>query len=80
VAIVWWRIEFLLAGIFVVLTLVTAVWPMWIESLLGVTPDGGNGAGERWVALVFGVCALAAAVVAHHGRRSARAGGLPEPS
>jgi len=51
-----------------------------IESLLGAAPDGGSGAGERGVALLFGMGALAAALVARRGRRSARNGGPATPT
>jgi len=77
---VWWRLEYVLAGIFAVLTVLTGVWPTWIESLLGAAPDGGSGAGERGVALLFGMGALAAALVARRGRRSARNGGPATPT
>jgi hypothetical protein len=67
-----WRIELVLAGIFAALTVLTAVWPTWIETISGASPDGGNGEGERWVAVLFGAGALVAAVVARRERRSAR--------
>jgi hypothetical protein len=45
------------AAMAVVLTLITVVWPHWIEIVTGIAPDGGSGALER--AVVAGVAATA---------------------
>lgn len=46
-------IEMLLALVGAVLTVVTLVWPTWIETLLGESPDGGDGSFERMLALLW---------------------------
>lgn len=64
------RVEAVLAGIAAVLTVVTLVWPTWIESLSGLEPDGGTGETERWLAAVFAVAALVLALLSwRDGRR-----------
>jgi hypothetical protein len=53
--------EFTLAAVFVVLAILTAVNPQWIEAVSGTDPDGGSGALE-WVSVaVFGGLAVLAA-------------------
>jgi hypothetical protein len=59
------------SALFVALTLVTIIWPTWIEGLSGLEPDGGNGDGERWVAVVFALLALAATLLARREYRDA---------
>ena len=54
-------VEFVLAGIFVLLAIVTAVNPQWIETVFGIDPDRGSGALEWIVVASFGVLALVAA-------------------
>ena len=54
-------VEFVLAGIFVLLAIVTAVNPQWIETLSGIDPDRGSGALEWIIMGSFGVLALVAA-------------------
>jgi hypothetical protein len=44
-------IELVLAAVGAVLTVVTLVWPTWIETLFGESPDGGDGSAERLFAL-----------------------------
>lgn len=46
----------------------------WIERLLGVSPDGGNGSFEALLASLVGVAivAIAAAVIARRRSRTAR--------
>lgn len=54
-------VEFVLAGIFVLLAIMTAVYPQWIETVFGIDPDRGSGALEWIIVASFGVLALAAA-------------------
>jgi len=61
-------VEFVLAGIFLVLAIVTAVNPQWIETVFSVDPDRGSGALEWIIVAVFGILALIAAGL---GTRSA---------
>ena len=51
--------ELALGAVSFVLALVTVVWPTWFESLLGESPDGGDGSFER----LFSLAWLAAAVL-----------------
>ena len=44
-------IETTLALVSAVLVVVSLVWPTWFESLLGESPDGGDGSAERLLAL-----------------------------
>lgn len=41
------------------LTIVTLIWPDWIELLFAESPDGGDGSAERLIAIAW----LSAAVV-----------------
>jgi hypothetical protein len=41
------------------LLLVTLVWPDWLELVLHIDPDGGNGAVEWAIVAVFAVAAIA---------------------
>lgn len=61
-----WRLKFALAGLFVIVAVLTAATPDWIEVVFHVDPDAGNGSLE-W-ALVAGFGALAA-IAAMMGRR-----------
>ena len=48
-----------LGGVAAVLAAVAAVWPRWLESLAGMSPDGGSGETEWWLVALFAVPALA---------------------
>ena len=63
------RIEIVLSALLGALTVLTAVWPDWIEGLLGVDPDGGTGTVE-W--LIVAALAVATVVVAVLARRDLR--------
>ncbi len=65
------RIEIVLSVILGAATVLTAVWPDWIEGLFGFDPDGGNGSVE-W--LIVAVLAAATVVVAVLARRDLRVG------
>ena len=69
------HIETVLAVLALVLAVVTAVWPTWIESLFEVSPDAGTGGTEWWLVAVFLVVAVVAAVSARRDLRAARAEG-----
>lgn len=53
---VW--IEAVLSAIAVVLTVVTLIWPDWIELLFDEAPDGGDGSLERLFAIGWLVAAI----------------------
>lgn len=63
------RIEIVLAVLLGAATILTAVWPDWIEGLTGFDPDHGNGTFE-W--LIVAVLAVATVVVATLARRDLR--------
>jgi hypothetical protein len=58
------RIEIVLSALLGTATIVTAVWPTWIEGLFGFDPDGGNGTTERWIVAVLAVTTIAVAALA----------------
>jgi hypothetical protein len=66
------RVEACLAIIAATLTIVTMLWPTWIESLTGFEPDGGNGEAEWWLTFVFAAIAALLALLARRDYRSAR--------
>lgn len=66
------RIEIVLSALLGTATIVTAVWPTWIEGLFGFQPDGGNGNTEWWIVAVLAVPAIAAAALARRDLRIAR--------
>jgi hypothetical protein len=51
-------IEALLSAIAGVLTVVTLIWPDWIELLFDESPDGGDGSAERLFAIAWLVAAI----------------------
>jgi hypothetical protein len=63
------RIEMVLAVLFGGLAIVAAFWPTWIETVLRIDPDGGDGSAE-W--LVLGLLGAAAIVAAFLARRDYR--------
>lgn len=52
-----------------VLLVLTAAWPEWIEAIFGVEPDGGSGALEWALVVVLAVCAFG---LPWHGVRGLR--------
>lgn len=64
------RVELALFTVFAALAVITLVWPSWIESLVGLSPDAGAGTTEWWLVGAFGAAALMAGVRAwqHHAR------------
>lgn len=57
----------------VVLLIVTAAWPDWIEVVTGFDPDGGNGALEWAIVVVLAVSAVTLPAMARSEWRRARA-------
>jgi hypothetical protein len=70
--------EAVLAAMSAVLTVVTAVWPDWIELLGGASPDGGDGSFERLLALAMLVGTVVFVVLARRDFRRL-ASPLPPP-
>ena len=66
------RIEIVLSALLGTATILTAVWPTWIESLFGFDPDGGNGNAEWWIVAVLAVTTLAAVALTRHDLRVTR--------
>jgi hypothetical protein len=48
------------------MTVLTVVWPTWIEGLTGVEPDGRSGTTEWAGVLMFAVIALVLGLLARH--------------
>ncbi len=67
-----WSVEYALAGVFVVLAVVTAVVPDWIEVVFGVEPDGGNGSLEWLLVLGLALLAVVAGALARRDQLAAR--------
>jgi hypothetical protein len=61
-----WRVELAFAIGFVVLTVLTAVVPDWIELVFKVDPDAGSGSLEWSLVVAFAVLAVLSAIL---GRR-----------
>jgi hypothetical protein len=57
-----WKIEAVLAGLFALATVVTAIFPEWIE-VFGLEPDGGDGSAEWAIVVVLGIATLVSAVL-----------------
>ncbi len=66
------RTEIVLSALLGVATIATAVWPTWIEDVLGFDPDGGSGNAEWLVVAVLAVITVVAAVLARRDLRLAR--------
>jgi hypothetical protein len=66
------RIEVTLSVLFAAMALVTAFWPDWIETLLRIDPDGGNGTAEWLAVALLGVAAIVAFALGRRDYRAAR--------
>jgi len=66
------RIEMVVSALLGVATILTAVWPEWIEGLFGFDPDGGNGSAEWLIVAVLAVATVAAVALTRHDLRVAR--------
>jgi hypothetical protein len=54
-------VEFVLAGVFLILALVTVLNPEWIETVFHIDPDRGSGALEWLIVAAFGILAVVSA-------------------
>ena len=66
------RLEVVLSALVGIATIVTAVWPRWIEGVFGFDPDGGNGSAEWWIVATLAVIALGTAALARRDLRGVR--------
>lgn len=73
-----WRVELATAAAFVVLAVVTAVEPQWIERLFGAEPDGGSGSLEWGLVALLGAVALVLAALGLRDRSRASAAASPQ--
>jgi hypothetical protein len=68
------RIEVVLAALFGALAIITAFWPTWIETILRIDPDGGDGSAEWLVVGLLGAAAIVAAILARRDYRVVKSG------
>ena len=66
------RIEIVLSALLGTATILTALWPTWIEDVLGFDPDGGNGTTEWLIVAVLAVITFAVAALARRDLRVVR--------
>jgi hypothetical protein len=66
------RIEFVLSVVLGALTILTAIWPDWIEGLTGWDPDHGDGKLEWLIVLVFAVATVIVSALARRDLRILR--------
>jgi hypothetical protein len=58
------RLEGFLTVAFFIATVLTAIWPDWIEAIFHVDPDQGNGSLEWAIVVVLGIATVCAAGLA----------------
>lgn len=63
------RWQLILAVIFLALTVLALVVPMWIEEVTGLSPDGGSGETELLLAVPFGLASIVLGVLTYRTRR-----------
>jgi hypothetical protein len=66
------RIEIVLSVVLAVATVLTAIWPDWIEGLTGWDPDHGNGQAEWLIVVGLAVVTIAVALLARRDLRVVR--------
>lgn len=66
------RIEAGLAVLLGIVTMATAIWPTWIETVFGFDPDGGNGQAEWLIVAALAVAAVGVAALARRDLRAVR--------
>jgi O-antigen/teichoic acid export membrane protein len=67
------RLQFVLTIIFLILTIAAVVFPVWIEEVSGLSPDGGNGEAEMLLAIPFGMASIVLGIMTFRSRRRAAA-------
>jgi len=58
------RVEVALSVLLGMATILTAVWPTWIEGVFGFDPDGGSGKAEWWIVAVLALVTVSTAALA----------------
>jgi len=66
------RIEVILASLFAILAVLTAIWPTWFEAIFEESPDAGSGAFEWAIVGTFGLLAVISGVLARRDYRKIR--------
>ena len=61
-----------LAALTGILSMVTMIWPQWLESIVGVSPDGGDGSLEWLLVLLLLIVTIAFFFMAYHEWRATR--------
>jgi hypothetical protein len=64
------RVETVLAALFAIAAVGTAISPTWIETLTGLEPDAGSGETEWWAVALLAAMALTAALLARRDYRA----------
>jgi hypothetical protein len=66
-------VEAVMAGVLLVATLLTALAPTWIETVLRIDPDAGSGALEWMLVAALAVATITSARLARRDLRTRRA-------
>jgi hypothetical protein len=66
------RIEVVLSVLLGMATILTAVWPTWIETVFRFDPDGGDGHAEWLVVAALALITVGAAALARRDLRVVR--------
>jgi hypothetical protein len=56
------RVELIAAVVLAAVSLLTIVWPDWLEGTIGIDPDAGSGAVEAGIVVVLALAALGLAL------------------
>jgi len=67
------RLQLIFTVIFLVLTIAAVVFPVWIEEVSGLSPDGGSGEAEMLLAIPFGLASIVLGIMTFRSRRRAAA-------
>jgi hypothetical protein len=66
-----YRIEAVVGAVTLVLAILTAALPDWIEKIFDASPDGGDGEMEVWIVVVFALATVVMWTLAFFGWRRA---------
>jgi hypothetical protein len=67
------RLQLIFTVIFSILTIAAVVFPVWIEEVSGLSPDGESGEAEMLLAIPFGLASIVLGVMTFRSRRRAAA-------